>query len=135
MKSIFIDTTATREYTLSSEPSVIWTLGSLDSRLVLYIMAKFNDSTSDANVAEKFFAHLVEFVRFGLKGATEIEVPFEEIDLPYIGKRSAVKDEFLRRLRPEVLIELGRQIRDDNVLTDEERKKFSGLSQSSGIPG
>lgn len=129
--NIFIDTSATREYVLSadSERSIIWTLGAIDSRLILHIIAR--NQTSEGTEADRFFSHLVDFVRFGLKGATGIDVPLENVDVPYIGKRQAVSEDFLKRLRPEVLIELGREIRLDNILTDEERKKFSGPSQSS----
>lgn len=137
--NIFIDTTATREYTLPSEPSIIWTLGALDSRLVLHIFGKTYGST--APDAEQFFAKLVDFVRFGLVKAKDaatgeaMEIPTEEVDVPFVGKRTAIAESFLKRVRPDVLMTLGREIMKDNILTDEERKNSSALLVSSETPG
>lgn len=139
MKGIFIDASATREFFLSldSERSVKWTLGALDSRIVLHIIAK--TLGSDSSAPEKFFFQLVDFVRFGLRdveGLTDhndlpVQIYFEEIDIPYIGKRRVVADKFLERLPAHILVEIGSAIKDDNVLTDDSRKKSYGLSQSS----
>jgi len=141
MKNVFIDTTATREFFLSSdtEKSIVWLLGALDSRLVLHILGKNHDSPSwDGSVNQ-----VIDFVRFGLKGAKGLEdaegkplgVPFEEVDVPFVGKRQAVSDSLIRILRPDFLIELGLAIRADNILTEDERKKSFGLSQSSETLG
>ena len=140
MKNLFIDNSATREFFLSFDPerSVKWTLGALDSRIVLHIIAR--TIGSDASAPEKFFFQLVDFARFGLRdveGLTDqngnpVSVEFDEIEVPYIGKRKVVADRFLERLPADVLVEIGKAVKGDNVLTDEERKKSSGLSQSSG---
>jgi len=87
-------------YTLAEEKEnpegSVFHLGALDAQLEAYIY--------DKNKNESNWMLSYELVRFGLKGWDKFEAPFvtEEVHVPGIGKRTAVKLESMNSIKPYI---------------------------------
>lgn len=126
---VFLNTSSTRPYHLSQDEhkEFTWHLGAIDSLVVMYLGEKYIGADKELG---KNTGYMSDLVRFGLKkvdGLTDdnnnpIEMPTEEVDLPYVGRYKVVADSFLRKLMVGILLELSVEISKDNMLMGDQLK-------------
>jgi hypothetical protein len=126
---ISVNGAATVDYSLkgdTSEPKTVFQLGLYDSfiasRLQHLMLSKSKET--EANGTADLTDVIFEFIRHGLKGVKNFDVPFETttVDVPKVGKRVVVSDDFLKKLNIAWVIELYSELMSLNFLNEEASK-------------
>ncbi len=137
---IAFDSSEVRDYSLKEdkgEQKTIFKIGTLDTPLRLYLndkLAKYRVSDGGSNeqteVDINVNAMQLEAVRFGLRGWENFkdkagqDVIFSTVSVavPKIGNRDGVTDFLLKKLHPDWIAELGREILRQNEISEEVKK-------------
>jgi hypothetical protein len=126
---VAIDPTITKEYILTDdtgEVKTVWLLGLFDSfvasriQTLMYNRGRDIEKQYETDMTEVVF----ETIRHGLKGVTNFNVEFttEEVNIPKVGKRTVVSNEFLKRLKLKWAVELYSELLNMNFVTEQDSK-------------